>query len=676
MSTTRRFGAASPVLRLFLVFFLVPLFVVSGLVAAARSAGAPADEFYTAIRANDLGAIQSLTERGVAGVKDRRAITPLMYAAAVGSVEAMRVLLDAGADVNARNDVNSTALMWSATELPKVRLLLDRGADLNAVSDKGRSALMVAAMTDGSAEIVRLLIARGADVKIADRFKSTALHAAVIGNDMATIRQIVDAGVDINAADGAEYTPLMGAAQRGNLEAVRLLLAKGARVNAVSGVGDIATHTNSQVKNGQLGFGHFTALLLASPWGPPEVLATLLDAGADVNAKDIRGLTPLMLAVACDHANADSVRLLLARGADVGARSLLGETVMDWALKFGRTPIAAALERAGAVATDRPPVQSGDASPIELRPALARSVGLLERTSADYGNRGGCVACHAQNMMDVVAHSVRGAGLPIDEALAATRQKLTKARYVFESSTLLERIDVPGTPDVPLYSLDALASAGAAPDWATDAMIANVAAQQQRDGRWHAGGIARPPIQDGDIFRTALGIRALKTYAAPGRADMPARLAKALEWLRAAAPTTAEDRNLQLLGLVWGGADSRELSDLAAAIAAKQNADGGWSQRDELASDAYATGQSLFALAAVHRIDAAFRRGVQFLLSTQRADGSWYVASRSPKFQPFFESGFPYGHDQWISSAATGWAAAALGRAVASASATANGAPR
>src|SRR5581483_4153736 len=227
MSTTRRFGAASPVLRLFLVFFLVPLFVVSGLVAAARSAGAPADEFYTAIRANDLGAIQSLTERGVAGVKDRRAITPLMYAAAVGSVEAMRVLLDAGADVNARNDVNSTALMWSATELPKVRLLLDRGADLNAVSDKGRSALMVAAMTDGSAEIVRLLIARGADVKIADRFKSTALHAAVIGNDMATIRQIVDAGVDINAADGAEYTPLMGAAQRGNLEAVRLLLAKG-----------------------------------------------------------------------------------------------------------------------------------------------------------------------------------------------------------------------------------------------------------------------------------------------------------------------------------------------------------------------------------------------------------------------------------------------------------------
>ena len=58
--------------------------------------------------------------------------------------------------------------------------------------------------------------------------------------------------------------------------------------------------------------------------------------------------------------------------------------------------------------------------------------------------------------------------------------------------------------------------------------------------------------------------------------------------------------------------------------------------------------------------DAAFQRGVKYLLSTQHADGSWYVRSRAPKFQPFFESGFPYGHDQWISSMATGWAAAAL----------------
>ena len=62
--------------------------------------------------------------------------------------------------------------------------------------------------------------------------------------------------------------------------------------------------------------------------------------------------------------------------------------------------------------------------------------------------------------------------------------------------------------------------------------------------------------------------------------------------------------------------------------------------------------------------DPAFQKGVRYLLSTQHADGSWYVRSRAVKFQPYFESGFPYGHDQWISAMATGWATAALATAL------------
>jgi hypothetical protein len=58
--------------------------------------------------------------------------------------------------------------------------------------------------------------------------------------------------------------------------------------------------------------------------------------------------------------------------------------------------------------------------------------------------------------------------------------------------------------------------------------------------------------------------------------------------------------------------------------------------------------------------DEVYRHGVGFLLASQKPDGSWYVPSRSPKFQPYFQSGFPYNHDQWISSAATAWAAVAL----------------
>jgi squalene cyclase len=98
-------------------------------------------------------------------------------------------------------------------------------------------------------------------------------------------------------------------------------------------------------------------------------------------------------------------------------------------------------------------------------------------------------------------------------------------------------------------------------------------------------------------------------------------------------------------------------------IVAAQQPDGGWAQRAEFKSDAYATGQTLYALVSTWMMSPsapAFQRGVKFLLSTQRGDGSWYVRSRSPKFQPYFESGFPYHHDQWISSMATGYAAAAL----------------
>jgi len=61
---------------------------------------------------------------------------------------------------------------------------------------------------------------------------------------------------------------------------------------------------------------------------------------------------------------------------------------------------------------------------------------------------------------------------------------------------------------------------------------------------------------------------------------------------------------------------------------------------------------------------AWYRRGVAFLMRTREADGSWHVRSRAFGFQPYFESGFPHGHDPWISIAATAWAVIALMPAV------------
>jgi squalene cyclase len=161
-----------------------------------------------------------------------------------------------------------------------------------------------------------------------------------------------------------------------------------------------------------------------------------------------------------------------------------------------------------------------------------------------------------------------------------------------------------------------------------------------------------------------MAIRALKTYGTPGRAiEMKQRIERAKQWLLHASPLTTEDFDMRLNGVAAAGASTAELRKLAEPILAKQRGDGGFAQRDSLPSDAYATGMTLWSLAnagVVKTSDETYRKGVAFLLATQAPDGSWHVTSRATKFQIYFESGFPYGQDQWISTMATGWAAAAL----------------
>jgi ankyrin repeat protein len=633
-----------------------------GVAAMAQQPEKTPEKFYSAIRENNLTQLKALLHqnenapKGSANLADDRGITPLMYAAEIGSLDAMRLLIDGGADVNAQNAFGSTALLWSVSDPAKVRLLLDHGAQVNAVAKSGRTALIVAAYTNPSAEVVKLLLARGAKVDVIDRLHVTPLNAATFGNDTATVRLLLEAGADIETPDTfIGLTPLMNAAGNRNVEAVKLLLAKGAGVNAVS-----KTEGLPKIQTGTVEFGGWTPLLMAAAFGPPEAVNVLLNAGARIDAQDYRGFTPLMLAAGTDRYDRRTIDMLLAHGADLHPTNHAAETALDWASKFGDQEVIRAL---GGNPKDLDAPVRLTTDPPDTRTAITRSVQLLERTNDQFFKKAGCFACHEQPPALFAAAAARAKGITAYEDAAKADQAFHE-RLLQITSTInpvaLEGAAALGGADQNLYSAEALVRAGYPANHITDFLAANLAASQGGDGGWHLPGYSRSPLQDSDFSRTAMAMRTLKTYGTPGRStEMKQRLERGKQYLMHAQPVILEDMDMRLAGVATAGASAAELRKLAEPIIEMQRADGGWAQRRGFPSDAYATGMTLWALdeAGIMHPDP---RGVKFLLGTQSADGSWHVVSRATKFQQYFESGFPYGHDQWISTMATGWAANAL----------------
>jgi len=109
-------------------------------------------------------------------------------------------------------------------------------------------------------------------------------------------------------------------------------------------------------------------------------------------------------------------------------------------------------------------------------------------------------------------------------------------------------------------------------------------------------------------------------------------------------------------GINWGRRESREIRKTASQLLALQRSDGGWDTRPNWLPDACATGQALMALrqSAIMALDnAQYQRGLQHSFNHRLEDGSWMGRTRSPSFQPYFDSDFPHGHDQFIPAAAT-----------------------
>jgi hypothetical protein len=296
--------------------------------------------------------------------------------------------------------------------------------------------------------------------------------------------------------------------------------------------------------------------------------------------------------------------------------------------------------------------------------ALARSLPLLQGSGPSFlRNSGeGCVSCHHQALPALAVGLARTRGLPVDGKSERAQAEETLRVLAPRRELLLQGMGVPDRLD-PAYLLAGLAAADQPADRTTDALVHYLTLKQAKDGRWRAIQ-HRPPMEGSDFTSTALGVRALRCYAPRGRADeITLRVRRARAWLAAAMPKTTEDRAFQLLGLGWANAREEDTRKAAGGLLAAQGKDGGWAQFPTLGSDAYATGQALVALGQAGGLaptDAPYRRGVRFLLRTQLRDGSWFVQTRSPPVQPYFESGFPHGKSQFIACAATAWATMAL----------------
>ena len=639
---------------------LLPVVVASLALALSSSAQqpAPGDQFYQAIRSNDLQALRALVSTHGPNVRDAIGMTPLMLASAFGTYEQVKLLVDAGADAKAASKAGVTPLHVAWRDEAIVRLLLAHGADVQAKTQMGATPLVVAAYATGTEKTVKLLLDKGADPNAAENRGVTPLIAAAGVGNTAAAKLLLERGANPNAyAAGVgqkTVTPLLGAAHNGDVELTRLLLARKPDLDLKSPDND------GIVKNGPVAFGALTALHLATAAPSADVVKMLLDAGAAPDVRDARGSTPLMWAIATDRPEPRIIRMLLAKGADPSAVSKIGENAAVWAGKYNNPVVLAALKltpaKAGVDAADAVPVRGVRSS----QDAVERSMPILHTAASRVMSDGGCVACHAQPMSGTATELALRRGWRA-EAPSTEVAQVTVALNV-SIPAFLQGVESGGQPDSHLFELFMLAAMKTPPSLATDAWMYYLAAKQRPAGNWHSI-TTRPPIQDGDINRTAMAVRALTVYGTPARkAEFTGRIGRAAGWLAAQTPVSTEERTMQLLGLSWAGAQ-RPLSEARMReLLALQRADGGWPQTPYLASDAYATGQVLYTLheLGVPASDPAVQRGVTYLLRTQADDGTWHVKSRAMKIQPYFESGFPYGDDQWISQTATAWAAMAL----------------
>jgi len=316
-----------------------------------------------------------------------------------------------------------------------------------------------------------------------------------------------------------------------------------------------------------------------------------------------------------------------------------------------------------------PALHAQTASSDQIRSASKRSIAMVQQGSAGFYKFMDCFSCHNHGLPMLAFGIARERGVPVDETAAsqvAAKGLLASPDFSSIDGAVQDSMIIdPAASDG--WALIAAHAAGLRPNLVTAVYARRVANWQRPDGHWPIFDI-RPPQSYSLITTTAVALRAMQLYMpAQLHKETGERLERAKSWLLTAEPHSTEDSTFRLFGLRWAGATPPQGSGAARDLLALQRSNGGWAQLPHMQPDAYSTGEALVALheaGGVAVTNPAWQKGLQYLLSTQDNHGAWHVHTRmispAPVSPAYFETGFPYGHDQYLSTDATCWAAMAL----------------
>ena len=326
-----------------------------------------------------VGIARLLLERGVDVNSQRKdGKTSLHWAAYTGRIEVARVLLDHGAYTNLETKDGETALNLVSNGIYEseghgvgiARLLLERGVDVNARTGVccQETSLHWAAL-NGRVELAQVLLDHGANAVLETKWGDTALHNVSRGefdseeHGVGMARLLLEHGVDVNARNKNGWTSLHDAAFTGRVELARVLLDHGANAKLENKWGETVLHVVSRGKFDpqeqgvdvarlflELGvdvhaqtFFFATALHLAAFRGKFEIAQLLLDYGANPNAENEQGMTPLHQVTRGKYKPQEHgvaiARMLLERAVDVDAQGKDKTTSLHWATFHGKLEI-------------------------------------------------------------------------------------------------------------------------------------------------------------------------------------------------------------------------------------------------------------------------------------------------------------------------------------------------